>query len=95
MINQLKSYNIQLLNQLLITYILHFIKNEYTGFISNIIQNLKNNPKAYTVESLFSNVTDKVRGKEKNSILFAKNHKDKEKSIKPKQTIQKVSKKQP
>jgi len=66
-------------------YILHFISNEYTGFISNIVQNLRNNPKAYTVESLFSNLTDKAREKEKNFILFAKNHKNKEKSIKLKQ----------
>jgi len=37
MVDQLKSYNIQLPNQLLIVYILHFIGNEYIGFIFNIV----------------------------------------------------------
>ena len=82
MINQLKSYNIQLLNQLRITYILHFIKSEYIRFIFNIVQNLRNNLEAYTIESLFSNLTGKAREKEKNFILFVKNYKDKEKFIK-------------
>ena len=81
----MKFHNIQLPNQLLIAYILHSIRNEYIKFISNIIQNLRNNPEAYIIKSLFSNLTDEAREKEKNSILFAKNHKDKEKSIKPKQ----------
>ena len=55
---------------------------------------MRNNPEAYIIESLFLNLTDKAREKEKNFILFVKNYKNKEKSIKLKQATQKVSKKQ-
>ena len=65
MVDQLKSHNIQLLNQLLIAYILHSIRSEYIRFISNIIQNLRNNPEAYIIESLFSNLIDKTQRKKK------------------------------
>ena len=91
-VDQLKSHDIELPSQLLMAYILHSIGDEYKGFISNIVQDLRKDPFAYTMESLFSNLADEARGKEKNSILSVKGRKDKDKS---KKSTNKITKNQP
>ena len=69
LLNSLSSHEISLPNQVVIAWILHSIGSEYEGLISNIVQDLRKDPKAYIVDSLFSSLIDEARGKEKNSVL--------------------------
>ncbi|GAA5016747.1 hypothetical protein GCM10025794_04810 [Massilia kyonggiensis] len=39
---------------------LNSLGNKYKGFISNITQALRNDPKAYTIKSLFSSLADEA-----------------------------------
>ena len=80
--DDLRGKNIILPNQVVTAWILNHLSSDYEGFVSNIIQALRKDPKAYTLESLISSLIDEARGREngKNSILLANNIKAKGKS---------------
>jgi hypothetical protein len=60
LVDDLKGKDIILPNQVIIAWVLNSLGNEYEGFISNITQALTNDPKAYTIESLFSSLADEA-----------------------------------
>ena len=85
LVDDLKGKDIILPNQVVIAWVLNSLSSEYNGFISNITQALRNDPKSYTIETLFSSLLDEARGKESNSNsnkLLAITNKGKGKSYK-------------
>ena len=49
---------------MVISWVLNSLNDTYSGFISTIIQALRKDPNAYTIDSLFSSLIDEARGKE-------------------------------
>lgn len=66
LVDDLKGKDIVLPNQVVIAWVLNSLGAEYEGFISNIIQSLRKDPKSYTIETLFSSLIDEARGREAN-----------------------------
>jgi hypothetical protein len=60
----LKGKNIELPRQVIIAWILNRLPPDYESFIQNIAQGLRNNSKAYSVDTLFSSLIDEARGRE-------------------------------
>ncbi|KAJ5767425.1 hypothetical protein N7533_000008 [Penicillium manginii] len=73
LINDLKSKDIILPNQVVIAWILNSLDEDYSGFIQNITQSLRNDPKAYTIDSLIKSLIDESRGKDDNAIYSINN----------------------
>lgn len=75
----LKTNNINLPKQVIIAWVLNSLDENYEGFIQNITQSLRKDPNSYSVDTLFANLLDESRGKEKNTtkalILRGKNQK--------------------
>jgi len=59
--DQLKAKEIELPNQVIIAWVLNNLSPGYEGFVSNVIQSLRSDPAAYTLESLFSNLLDESK----------------------------------
>lgn len=64
LVDDLKGKGIELPNQVIIAWVLNSLNDDYDGFIQNITQSLRNDPKSYTVETLFSSLIDEARGRE-------------------------------
>lgn len=64
LVDDLKGKEILLPNQVIIAWVLNSLNDDYEGFISNITQSLRKDPKAYTIESLFASLIDEARGRE-------------------------------
>lgn len=85
LVDDLKSKDILLPNQVIIAWVLNSLSDEYEGFIQNIIQSLRQDPKAYTIETLFSSLIDEARGRENysennngyNKLLLLKRNRNK------------------
>src|ERR1700761_2111821 len=67
--DDLKSKDIILPSQVIIAWILNSLNENYDGFTQNITQALRQNPAAYTVESLIKSLIDESRGKEENIYI--------------------------
>lgn len=67
--DDLKSKDIILPSQVIIAWILNSLNENYDGFTQNITQALRQNPAAYTVESLIKSLIDESRGKEENIYM--------------------------
>ena len=64
--DQLKAKNLELPKQVIITWVLNNLTNNYNGLVSNITQSLRTNIDSYTLESLFSNLLDESKRQESN-----------------------------
>ena len=83
LINDLISKNIILPNQVIIAWILNSLDDNYTAFIQHITQSLRDNPAAYTFDSLVKCLIDESRGKEVDTINSI-NKKNNNKNPRPK-----------
>lgn len=60
LVDDLEGKEITLSPQLVMSWVLYHLGEEYDGFVTNIIQSPRNNPNAYNVETLFSTLLDGV-----------------------------------
>lgn len=79
LLENLKTNDISLLKQVIISWILNSLDDEYSGFIQNITQSLRQDSEAYSVDILFSSLLDESRGKiykssEKALVIRRKNN---------------------
>lgn len=68
LLNDLHSQNIVLSKQLIIMWTLNNLGDEYKAYTTAIIQALRKDPNAYTVDSLFASLNDEARGKENEAL---------------------------
>lgn len=71
LINDLVSKDILLPNQVIIAWVLNSLDENYSSFIQNITQSLRNNPKAYTFDTLVKCLIDESRGKDENHAIYS------------------------
>ena len=75
LVDDLTGKDIILPNQVIIAWVLNSLNEDYEGFIQNITQSLRRDPKAYTVETLFTSLINEARGRENNkhtNLMFLK-----------------------
>jgi hypothetical protein len=63
LLEELKRNKIELPKQVTISWVLNSLDDEYSRFIQNITQSLRQDPEAYTLESLFTSLLDESRGR--------------------------------
>ena len=72
LMEELKSRNLGLPAQIVISWILSNLDDEFEGFVSNITQSLRKDPQAYTFDTLTSATLDEAkRHKHKNHVNAA------------------------
>ena len=59
--DQLKAKNLKLPKQVIITWVLNNLTDNYNGLVSNITQSLRTNIESYSIESLFSNLLNELK----------------------------------
>lgn len=69
LVDDLRAKEIILPEKVVMAWILNHLTPEYDGFISNIIQALRKDSSAYTLETLYSCLIDEGKGKENNKVL--------------------------
>ena len=76
LLDELKSREITLPNELILTWILEALPSDYENFVSSITQQCRVNPKAYNLSSLTSTLLDESKRISSNSkrVLFTKSN---------------------
>lgn len=70
LIDDLRSKEIILPNQVIIAWILNSLDENYDSFVQNITQALRQDPLAYSVDSLVKSLIDESRGREESNIYI-------------------------
>ena len=78
--DELRSKEIILPHQVVTSWILHNLNEDYDTFVQNIIQTLRKDPKAYPLDSLFAHLIDESRGKDSTGKLLVLSKKNRSKN---------------